>query len=365
MTVNAEPPGEPLAARDDPVQLRPDDPAGGAVRLAVPARGAERGRRRRARPVRALARASAWRPRRRRSPSTTWPASTRPRTSWSRSSTSCSNPDKLPQARRAHPARRAAVRARPAPARRCWPAPWPARPACRSSPPSASEFIEAIVGVGASRVRDLFKQAKEAAPAIIFIDELDAIGRARGGGGLASAATTSASRRSTRSSPRWTASTPAIGVIVLGATNRPDVLDPALLRPGRFDRRVAVQPPDGAGRELILRVHTRSVPLADDVDLERLAPTTPGMVGADLANLVNEAALLAARRGHEQGAARRLHRRAREDRARRRAQDRAERGGPPPDRLPRGRARDRRDAHARAPTRCARCRSSRAGRRSA
>src|ERR671914_462348 len=91
----------------------------------------------------------------------------------------------------------------------------------------------------------------------------------------------------------------SVGVIVLGATNRGDVLDPALLRPGRFDRRVAVQPPDGQGREMILRVHTRSVPLADDVDLTRIAQSTPGMVGADLANLVNEAALLAARRGHK------------------------------------------------------------------
>src|SRR5205807_4428125 len=92
---------------------------------------------------------------------------------------------------------------------------------------------------------------------------------------------------------------PSTGVIVLAATNRPDVLDPALLRPGRFDRRVAVQPPDRTGRRLILEVHTRSVPLAKDVDLDRLASTTPGMVGADLANVVNEAALLAARRGHE------------------------------------------------------------------
>jgi cell division protease FtsH len=157
---------------------------------------------------------------------------------------------------------------------------------------SASEFIEAIVGVGASRVRDLFKQAEEAAPAIIFIDELDAIGRARGG---------SDEREQTLNQilTEMDGFDPAVGVIVLGATNRPDVLDPALLRPGRFDRRVFVQAPDSAGREQILRVHTRSVPLGDDVDLGQIAQTTPGMVGADLANLVNEAALLAAKRAHE------------------------------------------------------------------
>ena len=162
---------------------------------------------------------------------------------------------------------------------------------------SASEFIEAIVGVGASRVRDLFEQAKTAAPAIVFIDELDAIGRARGGGGVVGGHD---EREQTLNQilTEMDGFDPAAGVIVLGATNRPDVLDPALLRPGRFDRRVAVQPPDGKGREMILRVHTRSVPLAPDVDLERLAQATPGMVGAELANLVNEAALLAARRGH-------------------------------------------------------------------
>jgi len=165
---------------------------------------------------------------------------------------------------------------------------------------SASEFIEAIVGVGASRVRDLFKQAEEAAPAIVFIDELDAIGRARGGGGGALGGHDEREQTLNQILTEMDGFDPTAGVIVLGATNRPDVLDSALLRPGRFDRRVAVQPPDGAGRELILRVHTRSVPLADDVDLARIARTTPGMVGADLANLVNEAALLAVRRGHDE-----------------------------------------------------------------
>ncbi len=164
---------------------------------------------------------------------------------------------------------------------------------------SASEFIEAIVGVGASRVRDLFKQAEEAAPAIIFIDELDAIGRARGGSGGVVSGHDEREQTLNQILTEMDGFDPAVGVIVLGATNRPDVLDPALLRPGRFDRRVFVQAPDSAGREQILRVHTRSVPLGDDVDLAQIAQTTPGMVGADLANLVNEAALLAAKRGHE------------------------------------------------------------------
>jgi cell division protease FtsH len=163
---------------------------------------------------------------------------------------------------------------------------------------SASEFIEAIVGVGASRVRDLFNQAKQVAPAIIFIDELDAIGRARGGGASLGGHD---EREQTLNQilTEMDGFTGTEGVIVLGATNRPEVLDPALLRPGRFDRRVFVNPPDREGRRKILEVHTRSVPLADDVELDQIAASTPGMVGADLRNLVNEAALTAARRNHE------------------------------------------------------------------
>jgi cell division protease FtsH len=166
---------------------------------------------------------------------------------------------------------------------------------------AASEFVEAIVGVGASRVRDLFAQAKEAAPSIIFIDELDAIGRSRTSG-VAGFSGGNDEREQTLNQilTEMDGFTSSTGVIVIAATNRPDVLDQALLRPGRFDRRVAVQPPDRGGREAILRVHTRSVPLAPDVDLGAIAASTPGMVGADLANLVNEAALLAARRSHDQ-----------------------------------------------------------------
>jgi cell division protease FtsH len=165
---------------------------------------------------------------------------------------------------------------------------------------AASEFVEAIVGVGASRVRDLFTQAKEAAPAIVFIDELDAIGRSRTSG-VAGFSGGNDEREQTLNQilTEMDGFDPSTNVIVIGATNRPDVLDQALLRPGRFDRRVYVQPPDRGGREAILKVHTRGVPLASDVDLGRIAASTPGMVGADLANLVNEAALLAARRGHD------------------------------------------------------------------
>jgi cell division protease FtsH len=165
---------------------------------------------------------------------------------------------------------------------------------------AASEFVEAIVGVGAARVRDLFANAKEAAPSIVFIDELDAIGRSRTSG-VAGFSGGNDEREQTLNQilTEMDGFDATTGVIVLAATNRPDVLDRALLRPGRFDRRVTINPPDRAGREAILEVHVRGVPLEPDVDLSRIAATTPGMVGADLANLVNEAALLAARRNHD------------------------------------------------------------------
>jgi cell division protease FtsH len=163
---------------------------------------------------------------------------------------------------------------------------------------SASEFIEMLVGVGAARVRDLFGTAREAAPSIIFIDELDAAGRSRAGT-LRLGGHDEQDQTLNQILTEMDGFDPSDGVVVLAATNRPDVLDQALLRPGRFDRQVVLDPPDRAGREAILRVHARGVTLSEDVDLGRIAAMTTGMVGAELHNLVNEAALTAARRGHD------------------------------------------------------------------
>ena len=161
---------------------------------------------------------------------------------------------------------------------------------------SGSEFIELFVGIGASRVRDLFDRAKKQAPAIVFIDELDALGKSRAAAGSFMGGNDEREQTLNQLLAEMDGFEPNAGVILLAATNRPEVLDPALLRPGRFDRRIVVDRPDRSGRLAILEVHARNVRLANDVDLDKLAARTPGFAGADLANLINEAALLAARK---------------------------------------------------------------------
>jgi cell division protease FtsH len=164
---------------------------------------------------------------------------------------------------------------------------------------SGSEFIELFVGIGAARVRDLFEQAKVKAPCIVFIDELDALGKSRGGTGGFIGGNDEREQTLNQLLSEMDGFNANSGVIILSATNRPEVLDPALLRPGRFDRQIAVDRPDKIGREAILQVHVRNVKLGADVDLGKIAVRTPGFAGADLANLINEAALLAARQNKD------------------------------------------------------------------
>ena len=164
---------------------------------------------------------------------------------------------------------------------------------------SGAEFVESLVGVGAARVRDLFSQVRQVAPAIVFIDELDAAGRKRGAGGSAGGGSDEREQTLNQLLIEMDGFGISEGIVVIGATNRPDILDPALLRPGRFDRHITVEQPDIEGREEILMLHARGKPLGDDVDFAYLARRTPGFSGADLANVINEAALLSVRAGHD------------------------------------------------------------------
>ena len=208
-------------------------------------------------------------------------------------------PEEVPAPGRPHPQGRACWWARRARERRSWLGRSRARPTCRSSSCRAPSSSRCSWASGASRVRDLFEQAKEKAPCIVFIDELDAIGKTRAGSTGFLSGHDEREQTLNQLLAEMDGFDSSKGVIIMAATNRPEVLDPALLRAGRFDRQVVVDKPDVKGREAILRVHARNVTLAPSVDLHVLAARTPGMAGADLANIINEAALLAARKGKD------------------------------------------------------------------